>query len=206
MTTTIRAVAALLGLGALLAGCGGGPSAAPTGGASSSAAAPTQAGPDTNTPEGRAEADSIKSENLMADCMKAAGFRYVPHPAHYTRPAGNIAGKDPATVPYDVLKTYRQKYGYGSNYATDVYPNDPNVVAPTDPAANPNNAIRDALDPARKKAYDQAYDGGAREAYEASGYKTATPSGGQHLFHTNKRHRGSFGFWRRAASLTSGDT
>ncbi|MFC0547924.1 hypothetical protein [Kutzneria chonburiensis] len=163
MTTTIRAVAAVLGLGALLAGCGGAPSAGPST-TGPSAAAPTQAGPDTNTPEGRAEADSIKFENLMADCMKAAGFQYVPHPQHYTRPAGNVAGKDPATVPYDVLKTYRQKYGYGSNYASDVYPNDPNVVQTYSPDQNPNNAIRAALDPARQLAYDQAYDGGSREA------------------------------------------
>ena len=169
MTTTIRAVAAVLGLGALLAGCGVAPSAAPsTSGTSSSAAVPTQAGPDTNTPEGQAEAESIKFENLMADCMKAAGFQYVPHPQTYGRSAGNVAGKDPATVPYDVLKGYRQKYGYGSNYAGDVYPNDPNVVQPWSPAQNPNNAIRDGLDDARKKAYDQAYDGGARLTYESA--------------------------------------
>ncbi|GAA3437217.1 hypothetical protein [Kutzneria kofuensis] len=176
MTTTIRVAVALLG-GALLAGCGAAPSAAPTTG-TSSAAAPTQAGPDTNTPEGRAEADSIKSENLMADCMKAAGFQYVPHPQHYTQSAGNVAGKDPATVPYDVLKTYRQKYGYGSNYASDVYPNDPNVVPPYTPAANPNNAIRDALDPARKQAYDLAYDGGAREQFESGSKKPDIRTGG----------------------------
>jgi hypothetical protein len=178
MTTTIRAVAAVLGLGALLAGCGGGPSAGPSTGGTTSAGAPTQAGPDTNTPEGRAEADSIKSENLMADCMKAAGFQYVPHPQHYTRPAGNIAGKDPATVPYDVLKTYRQKYGYGSNYAADVYPNDPNVVQTYRPDQNPNNAIRDGLDAARKQAYDQAYDGGPRKTLSSSDKKEDVKVGG----------------------------
>jgi hypothetical protein len=179
MTTTIRAVAAVLGLGALLAGCGAAPSTGSSpAGTSTSAAAATQAGPDTNTPEGRAEADSIKFENLMADCMKAAGFQYVPHPQHYTQPAGNVAGKDPATVPYDVLKAYRQKYGYGYNYASDVYPNDPNVVQAYRPDQNPNNAIRDALDPARQQAYDQAYDGGSRKPLFSSDKKQDVKIGG----------------------------
>jgi len=170
MTTTIRAVAAVLGLGALLAGCGAAPSTgSSTTGTTTSTAAPTQSGPDINTPEGRAEADSIKFENLMADCMKAAGFQYVPHPQHYTQPAGNVAGKDPATVPYDVLKTYRQKYGYGYLYASDVYPNDPNVVQAYRPDQNPNNAIREGLDPARRKAYDLALEGVTDPGFDHKG-------------------------------------
>jgi hypothetical protein len=181
MTTTIRALLAVAAAGVLLAGCGGAPSAtsnAPTG-ISSSAATPTEAAPDTNTPEGKAEAWSIKFENLMADCMKAAGFQYVAHPQHYSRPAGNVAGKDPALVPYDVLRPYREKYGYGTYYAGDVFPNDPNVVnVAAGPESNPNNAIRAALDPARQKAYDQALDGGARSQLATSGKKTDVHEGG----------------------------
>jgi hypothetical protein len=179
MTTTIRALLAVAAAGMLLAGCGGAPSATSNSPATgtSSAATPTAAAPDTNTPEGRAEAWSIKFENLMADCMKAAGFQYVAHPQHYSRPAGDVAGKDPALVPYDTLKTYRQKYGYGTYYAGDVFPNDPNVVKPGGPESNPNNAIRAALDPARQQAYDQAYDGGSHEAY-TSGKKGDFKNGG----------------------------
>lgn len=178
MTTTIRALLALGACGVLLAGCGSAPSAT-SAGTTTSAATPTQTGPDTNTAEGRAEAWSIKFENLMADCMKAAGFQYVAHPAHYTRPAGNVAGKDPALVPYDTLKAYRQKYGYGTYYAADVYPNDPNVVAPDPgPESNPNNAIRSSLDSARQQAYDQAYDGGTREQMAKTGKKTDIHEGG----------------------------
>ena len=181
MTTTIRALLALGACGVLLAGCGSAPSATPpaTPATPTTVSTASGAGPDTNTPEGKAEAWSIKFENLMADCMKAAGFQYVAHPAHYSRPAGDIAGKDAALVPYDTLKTYRQKYGYGTYYAPDVYPNDPNVIAPDPgPESNPNNAIKAALDPARQKAYDQAYDGGTREQMEASGKKTDIHEGG----------------------------
>ncbi|EWM13264.1 hypothetical protein [Kutzneria sp. 744] len=181
MTTTIRALLAVGAAGVLLAGCGGAPSATSTtpAGTSSSASTPTEAAPDTNTPEGKAEAWSIKFENLMADCMKAAGFQYVPHPQHYSRPAGNVAGKDPALVPYDVLKPYRQKYGYGAYYAGDVFPNDPNVVKPAaGPESNPNNAIRAGLDPARQQAYDQAFDGGARQQLTTASKKTDIKTGG----------------------------
>ncbi len=180
MTTTIRALLALGACGVLLAGCGSAPSATSTNaGTSTTSTTRTQAAPDTNTPEGRAEAWSIKFENLMADCMKAAGFQYVAHPQHYTRPAGDIAGKDPALVPYDTLKPYRQKYGYGTYYAADVFPNDPNVISTSaGPESNPNNAIRTALDPARQEAYDQAYDGGTREQMAKTGKKTDIHEGG----------------------------
>jgi hypothetical protein len=152
-----------------LTACG----ARPETGTSPSATTPGAA-PDTSSPEGRAEADSVKFENLMADCMKAAGFTYVPHPMQYTRPASNLAGQDPALVPYDQLKTYRAKYGFGV-YARDVYPNDPNVAVPGTDNPNPNNAIRDGLDPARRQAYDLALDNGSRDKLSYEQAKKGVP-------------------------------
>ena len=164
-----------------LAACGGQPetSAAPPATAPEAPASATSAAPDTSSPEGKAEADSIKFENLMADCMKAAGFTYIPHPMQYTRPATNLAGQDPALVPYDQLKTYRAKYGFGV-YARDVYPNDPNVAIPGANNPNPNNAIRDALDPAQRQAYDLARDNGSQGdlSYEQAKKGVAKEPGG----------------------------
>ncbi|MFI9383516.1 hypothetical protein [Kutzneria sp. NPDC052558] len=209
MTTTIRAVSALVALGVsgmLLAGCGAASSGAPATGGPTGTSAPvsTQAGPDTNTPEGKFEAWSIKFENLMADCMKAAGFQYVPRPLHLTQPAGNVAGKDPALVSYDVLKAYRQKYGYGKFYASDVYPNDPNVVAPSDPAGNPNDAIRSALDPARQQAYDQAYDGGAHDRQMTTATKKPDPTAGGCLAKVNQQAGPTPGGAAATATPTTG--
>ncbi|MEV4599892.1 hypothetical protein AB0K15_21145 [Amycolatopsis sp. NPDC049253] len=176
-TTKTALLVALAAGTALLAGCGGGADNAAAPAAASSAAPGTEAAaggaPDTSTPEGRAEADSIKSENLMADCMKRAGFKYVPHPMRYVVSKSNIAGMDPALTSYEALKAYRQKYGYGTGYAKDVFPNDPAVAVPENPP-NPNNAIRAALPAAEQKAYDTAY-GTPRELTYADAKK---PPGG----------------------------
>lgn len=146
------------------------PPPAQSSGASASAAASAAvevAAADPNTPEGKAEADSVAMENLIADCMKAQGFQYVPRPMKYGMPKGNLAGIDPALVPYESLKTYRAKYGFGA-FARDVFPNDPNVVPPPLPP-NPNTAIRDRLDAAQQAAYDMALDGGARNSGATDG-------------------------------------
>ncbi|MFD1050375.1 hypothetical protein ACFQ1S_35040, partial [Kibdelosporangium lantanae] len=95
-------------------------------------------------------------ENLIADCMKAQGFQYVPHVINYSSGQSQMSG-DPSQVPYDRLKEFRQKYGYAI-YGRDAFPNDPAVGNTQDPP-NPNNAIRDGLDPARKQAYDKALQG-----------------------------------------------
>ncbi|WIX75096.1 hypothetical protein QRX50_26475 [Amycolatopsis carbonis] len=181
MSTKITKTALLFALAAgtaVLAGCGGSTDNAPAPAAASSAASSTEAAtggtaPDTSTPEGKAEADSVKSENLMADCMKRAGFKYVPHPMRYAVSKSNIAGIDPALTSYEALKAYRQKYGYGTGYAKDVFPNDPAVAVPVNPP-NPNNAIRAALPAAQQTAYDTAY-GAPRELSYADAKK---PQGG----------------------------
>jgi hypothetical protein len=185
MTTTIRAVAALVALGTsgiLLAGCGGaqagnGPAAA----SARSAAAPSTSADATAGTDANAQYDpkSVQFENLMADCMKKAGFQYVPAPLPIGPPVNSLGAKDPALVPYDQLKAFRSKYGFGGLYAQDVYPNDPNVV-PKDPPdrVNPNNAIRTALSPAQQEAYDDAYDGGYLRKIEAAGTKKGIKTGG----------------------------
>ncbi|HEX6341024.1 hypothetical protein [Umezawaea sp.] len=164
-----RKALSVMAIGALtlLAACGTAPRPAETVPPTSSAAdtgAPAAfvAPPAAGSPESKAEADSVTSENLIADCMRAQGFTYVPRPLKFGRAAGNLAGTDPALVPYEDLKRYRAKYGFG-HFARDVYPDDLDVSLP-EPPPNPNTAIRDALDEAGKKAYDLALDGGAREA------------------------------------------
>ena len=156
----------VIGALGLVAACGTAqqPTTTAADGSSSAAAAgesPAVPPPAADSPEGKAEANSVTTENLIADCMKAQGFTYVPRPLKFGRAAGNLSGMDPALVPYEDLKKYRAKYGFGT-FARDVYPNDLNVsLPPTTP--NPNTAIRDALDPAQQKAYDDALDGGARK-------------------------------------------
>jgi hypothetical protein len=155
-----KALSALaIGALGLVAACGTEPQ--PTAAAEVTAPAVMRP-PADGSPESRAEADSVTTENLIADCMRARGFTYVPRPLKFGRPAGNLSGMDPALVPYEDLKEYRAKYGFG-NFARDVYPNDLNVSLPP-PSPNPNTAIRDSLDAAARDAYDQALDGGAREA------------------------------------------
>src|SRR5262249_55865193 len=91
----------------------------------------------------------------------------------------SIGAKDPALVPYDQLRTFRSKYGFGYLYAQDVYPNDPNIVPKNPPdRVNPNNAIRAALSPAQQEAYDNAYDGGAARKMQATGTKKGIKTGG----------------------------
>ncbi len=64
----------------------------------------------------------------------------MPRPLKFGRPAGNLFGMDPALVPYDDMREYRAKYGYG-NFARDLYPDDLDVSLPASPP-NPNTAIR----------------------------------------------------------------
>jgi hypothetical protein len=109
----------------------------------------------------KAQQDSARMENLIADCMKAQGFQYIAHPLSFDEGALelNVGGRDPSQVPYEKLKAYRQKYGYAI-YGRDVFPTDP-AVGNTPRPPNPNNAIRDGLDPARREAYDKALNGGS---------------------------------------------
>jgi hypothetical protein len=165
-----------------LAGCGSTGGTAPAAvGTPSSADGTSSANTPTyspNSPEGRYLADSVKVEQLVANCMKAHGFTYVPHPmtsADLVAP-GNLAGRDPALVPYDQLRAYRAKYGFGI-FGRDVYPHDPNLSVGTDTTPNPNTAIRAALPAAQQQAYDQALEGDVRSITSAAGTKTARTGG-----------------------------
>jgi hypothetical protein len=136
---------------AVLAGCGG------------QAAAPPAAGgaADANG-AGNPDSNEVKAENEIADCMKKKGFRYVPHPLSFDGGSDQLArygGVLFVLEPPDQVRTFRAKYGFGA-YSKLAYPDDPAVrVDQPDPSKNPNNAIRDALDPAQQQAYDKALEG-----------------------------------------------
>jgi hypothetical protein len=115
--------------------------------------------------EGQVDAKQRDMENLVADCMKKQGFQYVPR----LIPRGNndlnrFTGSSSVLESTEEVRKFRQKYGLG-HYARLVYPNDPAVAEPVmDPSTNPNNKIREGLDPARRKAYDLALEGPAEKA------------------------------------------
>jgi hypothetical protein len=138
---------AVVGL-ALTAGCGAED-------AGKDAAAPAGA-----SATGAVDAKRQKAENLIADCMKAQGFQYVPHVIADVDPdSSRFAGQQSVLEAPDDVRRFREKYGFGV-MSRLVYPNDPAVKQPEfDPAKNPNNALRDRLDPSRRKAYDLALEG-----------------------------------------------
>lgn len=144
---------------AVLAGCGG---KADTGTAAGTATAGSATGTqDTGSATSDADSATVKAENMIADCMKTKGFQYVPHPLSYNDDSqiAKYAGLSSLLEPADQVRAFRAKYGFGA-YSRLVYPNDPAVaVQKQDPSQNPNNAIRAALDPARRKAYDKALTG-----------------------------------------------
>jgi len=151
---------AALGL-ALVTACGG-PDAEPE----PVAAAPAAA--DTRT-------KLQQMENIVADCMKQQGFQYVPNP-----PAAGDDNQGRFTGPLSVLESpndvraFRAKYGFGV-FARFVYPDDPAVVTPkADRADDPNAAIRAALDPARRKAYDLALNGNQEAVKGSAGLEKVT--------------------------------
>jgi hypothetical protein len=167
ITGLLTAIAA----GGVLAGCAGEPAG------QAEAGAPQPPSEQAQQARTKAEQDSARVQNLIADCMKAQGFTYVPHVLKYSDSAhdGNVGGHDPSQVPYETVKTYRQKYGFGI-YGRDVYPRDPNVVGrAVDPDSNPNNAIREGLDPARRQAYDKALAGNSGELKAGQKPVTAEP-------------------------------
>ncbi|MCE7011039.1 hypothetical protein LWC34_50785 [Kibdelosporangium philippinense] len=113
--------------------------------------------------QSKEDQEKARLENLIADCMKAQGFEYIARPRSADNTAEvqekNVGGRDPSMVPYETLKTYRQKYGFGV-YSRDVFPTDPAVGNSPPPPPDPNQAIRDKLDPAQRDAYDKALGGG----------------------------------------------
>lgn len=96
-------------------------------------------------------------EKMIADCMKTKGFQYeVPPPIQMSSRSADFTGASSLLRTDDELRQYRQRYGYGI-YSAQLFPDDPMVKLPVmRPGNNPNNKIREALDPARQKAWDAA--------------------------------------------------
>ena len=81
------------------------------------------------------------AENLIRDCMKAQGFDYVPvDPAAQQAALGGAQGMSKEDV--------EKQFGYG---ITTLYEQRRQQAV-----AGPNQALRDSLDEADRKAYDQA--------------------------------------------------
>lgn len=143
-----RVLVPLAALGfTLLTACGGQDAGPAAGGAPSPAADP--------------QAQQQEMENLIADCMKKKGFQYVAHVAATGEGqlgVGRFTGPSSILESPNEVRAFREKYGFGV-FAAMVYPNDPAVVIVKSNAVNPNTAIREALDPARRQAYDLALNG-----------------------------------------------
>jgi len=136
----------------LLTGCGGTGTGTPS--SASSAEPPAAAG-------GLSD-DATKRHNaqkLIADCMKEKGFQYEVPPPIEMGSSRSIEFTGPSSLlkTDEELRQYRQKYGFGI-YSAQLYPDDPMVKRPEmNPGNNPNNKIREALDPARQQAWDAAF-------------------------------------------------
>jgi hypothetical protein len=98
------------------------------------------------------------AEKMIADCMKEKGFQYeVAPPLEMGSRSSEFTGPSSLLKTDEELRQYRQKYGFGI-YSAQLYPDDPMVKEPEmNPDNNPNNKIREALDPARQEAWDAAF-------------------------------------------------
>lgn len=124
-------------------GGGSGPAGAEKPGADGSLAIPADAD------------DATKKQymvtNAVAECMKKAGFTYVPFVLTPTP-----ANRDDNDRDYASARKIREKYGFGA-FAPDVYPNDPQVPgSKTAVAEDPNTATFQALPQDRKDAWNAA--------------------------------------------------
>ncbi|MGA5299926.1 hypothetical protein ACPCHT_08360 [Nucisporomicrobium flavum] len=150
---------------ALITACSGNDAGSQAAGATPGAVGATGA-----AAEGAAKLQEV--ENRTADCMKKKGFRYVA----YVEPAasdarGRFAGPQSVVESPNDVRAFRAKYGFGV-LAKLVYPNDPVLTPPT--GHNPNTPIRDALDPARQKAWDEALNGSGEFPKVGSDRKKST--------------------------------
>jgi hypothetical protein len=176
---------------ALVAGCGDGqndgdPAAGGTTGSTSTSAPARGATPapvsnaGSNPEFAEINAQEVKAQNIIADCMKEQGFQYIPHPMVYGGGATDVLPRYTLRAsllePADTVRAWRQKYGFG-RYARLVYPNDPQVTPP-EPAPNPNTAIVQRLDPAQQKAYGMALNGQEGVNGQDGGVKDGKPSAG----------------------------
>jgi hypothetical protein len=143
----------------------------------------------TNPEFDEINAQEVKVQNMIADCMKKEGFQYIPHPMVYGGGAGDLLPRYTLRAsllePEGTVRAWRQKYGFG-RYSQLVFPNDPQVNPP-ESAPNPNDAIVDGLDDARRKAYQVALDG-----QEGGGIAVGKPSASD-LLAINNSCRGKAG-------------
>ncbi|AGL15800.1 hypothetical protein [Actinoplanes sp. N902-109] len=107
-------------------------------------AAPQPAGsPPAPFDPGKAISDlrtrQAQAEQAVADCMAGQGFDYRPAPPDEQLFSGRVS----VLLPTDDVRAFRRRHGFGAGTRT----------------ANPNNAIRAALPPPRRAAYDQALSG-----------------------------------------------
>ncbi|MDI2132539.1 hypothetical protein [Yinghuangia seranimata] len=95
--------------------------------------------------------------NALADCMKKAGFNYVPYVQ-----VTPIQDRDDNDRDYTAARKIREKYGFGA-FSSDVYPDDPNAPGVQSPAIShdPNDATFRALPQDRKDAWNTALYGSA---------------------------------------------
>lgn len=169
-------LAGLLGLAGLLAGCTGDPEPAPPG---PDARSPldeflglerprNQAGPPQLTEPERQQQYAV--EELVAECMAGHGFRYQPVP-----PEQRLAGTFAEAYALEPAE-FARRYGYGVTTLRE--------AAGAPPPADPNQEIRDRLDPDRLRAYERAMWGAGsdpgcqqRAATEVYGDQTGRDAG-----------------------------
>jgi len=131
------------------------------GGSSKPAASPPAAGSPGEVAVGldkkSLQRRQLELEGLLASCMKAKGFDYVPLDPTAT-PRGRVV------VQGLTDEEFRSQYGYGISTLYDAAAK-PGAKGVT---SNPNIGIRDGLSPADRTAYDKALTGGSSEATFAS--------------------------------------
>ncbi|GII92075.1 hypothetical protein [Sinosporangium siamense] len=112
----------------------------------------TAAASATATAAAPARAAQERLEAARAECMKQAGYKYIPESP---LPRPDEARLKRLNGDHAALQAYRAKYGFGV-WATQVYPKDPAVNGPD--VESPNNAIVLALPEKEHKAYKAAND------------------------------------------------
>jgi hypothetical protein len=101
-----------------------------------------------------------EEERLIADCMRAEGFEYVPYvvdPSDWDQPFEDAYALPPAE--------FTARYGYGIS----------TIRADIDRPEDPNEAIREAMSPAELEAYWVAMHGDGAGGYELSAGESPPP-------------------------------
>jgi hypothetical protein len=104
--------------------------------------------PDAPAPTGEERRDQLRLEQMIADCMRAEGFKY-----EVVDPFGG-AQHNPADSPYALPpETFASRYGYGIS----------TIDIPTAAEVDPNYAAMAAMTASQREAYLWALDGGAEK-------------------------------------------